>query len=372
MNMSKNGNTTSRRTFIKAAGAAALVASAPMIIADDKPAEKNPVVGEGEYKYECIHGWAKVPEGMRFGNTHMVQEDAQGRIFIHHTGAPDSVFIFDPDGKFIKSWGKEWCPGAHGMQMRKEGNEEFLYLATTGQHKVVKTNLYGEQVFVLEYPKDAKNAKGEPCYKDTETQKNGKTVKTAAQDRYNPTNIAFAPNGDFYVADGYGSNYIHQYNIKGEYIRTWGGGGNKDGQLSCPHGIFTDTRDTANPRILVADRSNERLQYFTLNGEHIATIKPAGEPNPYRHPCHFDQRGDVLVCPGLHGRVSILDKDNKVLVVLGDNTDAKTRGNNGAKPEQRKPGVFCAPHGSSFDRAGNIYVTEWVSDGRVIKLRHVA
>jgi hypothetical protein len=364
--------TASRRTFLKAAGAAAFVANVPMVIADDKPADKNPIVGEGEYKYECIHGWAKVPEGMRFGNTHMVQEDAQGRIFIHHTGAPDSVFIFDPDGKFIKSWGKEWCPGAHGMQMRKEGNEEFLYLATTGQHKVVKTNLDGEQVFVLEYPKDAKNAKGEPCYKETETTKNGKTTKTPAEARYNPTNIAFAPNGDFYVADGYGSNYIHQYNVKGEYIRTWGGSGNKDGQLSCPHGLFTDTRDSANPRILVADRSNERLQYFSLNGEHIATIKPAGEPNPYRHPCHFDQRGDVLVCPGLHGRVSILDKDNKVLVVLGDNTDPKTRGNNGAKPEQRKPGVFCAPHGSSFDRAGNIYVTEWVSDGRVIKLRHVA
>ncbi|HEV8378564.1 MAG TPA: hypothetical protein VGP99_06920, partial [Tepidisphaeraceae bacterium] len=118
--MSNHSNKTSRRTFIKAAGAAAFVANVPMIIADDKPAEKHPIVGEGEYKYECIHGWAKVPEGMRFGNTHMVQEDAQGRIFIHHTGAPDSVFIFDPDGKFIKSWGKEWCPGAHGMQMRKE------------------------------------------------------------------------------------------------------------------------------------------------------------------------------------------------------------------------------------------------------------
>ncbi len=283
---------TSRRMFIKAAGAAAFVASAPMIIADDKPLEKNPIIGEGEYKYECIHGWAKLPEGMRFGNTHMVQEDAQGRIFIHHQGgAPDSIAIFDPDGKFIKSWGKEW-------------------------------RLDGEQVYVLEYPKDAKNSKGEPCYKETETTKNGKTTKTPAEARYNPTNIAFGPNGDFYVADGYGSNYVHQYNIKGEYIRTFGGSGSKDGQLSCPHGIFTDTRDAANPRILVADRSNERLQYFSMNGEHIATIKPAGEPNPYRAPCHFDQRGDVLVCPGLKGRVSILDKDNKVIAILGDNPDS--------------------------------------------------
>ena len=129
--------------------AAAFVARVPMVIADDKPAAKNPIVGDGEFKYECIHGWAKVPEGMRFGNTHMVQEDAQGRMFIHHTGAPDSVFIFDPDGKFIKSWGKEWCPGAHGMQMRKEGTEEFLYLDTTGQARVVKTTLDGDVLFNL-------------------------------------------------------------------------------------------------------------------------------------------------------------------------------------------------------------------------------
>ncbi|HEV8605715.1 MAG TPA: hypothetical protein VGQ99_10135 [Tepidisphaeraceae bacterium] len=356
--MTNRSNSTSRRTFIKAAGAAAFVANVPIILADDKPADKNPIVGDGAYKYECIHGWAKVPEGMRFGNTHMVQEDAQGRIFIHHTGAPDSVFIFDADGKFIKSWGKEWCPGAHGMQMRKEGNDEFLYLATTGQGKIVKADLDGKQVFVLGYPQDAKDAKGNPCYPE------GKG--------FVPTNIAFGPNGDFYVADGYGKSFIHQYDIKGQYIRTWGGRGSKDGEMNCNHGIFTDTRNPAKPALLVADRSNERLQYFSLEGQHLATIKPAGEPNPYRHPCHFDQREDVLVCPGLHGRVSILDKDNKVIAILGDNTDPKTRGNNGATPDKRKPGVFCAPHGATFDRAGNIYVTEWVSDGRVIKLRHLA
>jgi hypothetical protein len=368
--MSSRHNSTSRRTFIKAAGAAAFVAGAPTILrADDKAGEKNVVIGEGAHKYECIHGWAQVPEGMKFGNTHMVQEDASGRIFIHHTGGPDSVFIFDPNGKFIKSWGKEWAPGAHGMQMRKEGSEEFLYLATTGQHKVVKTNLDGERVFVLEYPKDAKNAKGEACYADREIERQGKKVQQKAEDRYNPTNIAFAPNGDFYVADGYGNNYIHQYNIKGEYIRTFGGSGKADGQLSCPHGLLMDTRDSGNPRLLVADRSNERLQYFSLDGKHLATITAEG--NGYRHPCHFDQHGDVLVCPGLHGRVTILDKENKIIAVLGDN-NTPTRGQNGATPEQRKPGIFCTPHGACFDRAGNIYVTEWVRDGRVIKLRHVA
>jgi DNA-binding beta-propeller fold protein YncE len=355
--MPTRNQSTSRRSFIKSVGAAgAIAAAAPMILrADDKPGGKAPVLGEGAHQYEAFHGWAQVPEGMRFGNTHMVQEDAQGRIFVHHTGGPDSVFIFDPEGKFIKSWGKQWCPGAHGMQLRKETDGEFLYLATTGQARVVKADLDGKVVFDLGYPKDAKNAKGEACYGD------GKG--------YSPTNIAFGPNGDFYVADGYGRSYVHQYNIKGEYIRTWGGKGSADGELNCPHGIWCDTRDAANPTILVADRSNERLQWFTLDGRHVKTVKPEG--NAFRHPCHFDQRGTDLLLPGLHGRVSILDKDNKQIAVLGDNNDPKTRGQNGATPEMRKPGVFCTPHGACFDRAGNIYVTEWVRDGRVIKLRHV-
>ena len=351
---------TSRRSFIKAVGAGSVAAAAcaPMILhADDKAGEKAPVLGGGAHKYEAVHGWAKLPEGMRFGNTHMVQEDSQGRIIIHHQGgAPDSVFIFDGEGKFIKSWGPEWRGGAHGMQLRKEAGGEFLYLATTGQKKVVKTDLDGKQVFSLDFPKEAVNAEGKPCY-------------DAANPKYSPTNIAFGPDGSFYVADGYGSFYIHQYTQDGKYIRTFGGNGTTDGQLRVPHGSWCDTRDAASPSIVVADRSNERLQWFTLDGKHVKTLRPEG--NAYRHPCHFDQREGMLLLPGLHGRVSILDKDNKVVAVLGDNTDAGQRGKNNVGPDKRKPGVFVSPHGAAWDKAGNIYVTEWVSDGRVIKLRPV-
>ena len=352
------GNASSRRTFIKAVGASAIAAAAsgPMILrADDKAGGKAPVIGEGSHKYEAIHGWAKVPENIKLGNTHMVQEDAQGRIIIHHQGGSgESVCIFDADGKFIKAWGKEWSGGAHGLQLRKEGNQEFLYLATTGQKKVVKTDLDGSVVFSLDFPKEAVNAEGKPCY-------------DAANPKYSPTNIAFGPNGDFYVADGYGSFYVHQYTKDGKYVRTFGGPGKADGQLAVPHGIWCDTRDAQNPRLIVADRSNERLQYFTLDGKHLETIK--GE---FRHPCHFDQRGSELLLPGLHGRVSILDTENKVVAILGDNTNGQQRGRNNIGPDQRQPGVFVSPHGASWDRAGNIYVTEWVSDGRIIKLRHVA
>jgi hypothetical protein len=75
--------------------------------------------------------------------------------------------------------------------------------------------------------------------------------------------------------------------------------------------------------------------------------------------------------PGLNGRVSILDKDNNQIAILGDNLNPDQRGKNNIPPEQRTAGVFVSPHGATWDRAGNIYVTEFLTDGRVIKLRKV-
>jgi hypothetical protein len=345
----------SRRTFVRAgAGIAAMVAAgvAPRVLrADDKAAAKAKVYGTGAHTYEVVDEWAKRPENEAFGDTHMVQEVADGRIFVHHTG-PKSVHVYDPDGKFMTAWGEDMAGAAHGMDLRKEGNEEFLYFAPTGQHRVVKTNLKGEKVLEIPYPKDAKDAAGNPCY-------NG-------PDRYVPTFIAFAPNGDFYVTDGYGSFFVHRYNIKGEYQSTFGGPGSGEGQLQVPHGIWCDTRDANNPTILVADRSNVRLQWFTLDGKFLKIMK-----EELRHPCHFDQQGTDILVPDLHGRVSIFDKDNKLVTHLGDNPDAAKRGNHGVPKDQLTPGDFCTPHGAIWDKAGNIYVAEWLPYGRVTKLRKV-
>jgi hypothetical protein len=357
--MSNDNSNLSRRSFVKQGVAAAIaVSAAPAIL---KGAEMK-TLGEGRYKYEVVEGWGQLPEGKKYGHTHGVCETADGRIFIHNASPTgDSTCIFDADGKFIKSWGPQYKDGAHGMQLRKEGNQEFLYLAPTSMHKVFKTTLDGEVVMELGVP-DAKNAKGEACYPDP--------------NKYVPTNIAFGPNGDFYVADGYGSNYIHQYDKAGKYIRTWGGTGTDDGQLKCPHGIWCDTRDAANPMILVADRSNVRLQWFTLDGKHIKTISQADAGKEgkdiLRHPCHFDQRGTDLLIPDLHGRLTIFDKDNNLVCHLGDPSDPKKRGNHGVTPDQLIPGEFITPHQAIWDRAGNIYCAEWLPYGRVTKLKLVS
>lgn len=354
-NEPQSSNLSRRQTLQVGAGIAAMIAAgvSPSVLhAEDKAGGKPIVYGRGAHTYEVIDNWAKRPEDKPWGDTHMVQELADGRILIHHNG-PDSVHEYDPDGKFIKAWGDEFKGAAHGMDLRTENGEELLYFAATKQHRVVKTNTKGEHVFELKYPKDARNAEGQPCYAD--------------EKKFVPTFVALAPGGDFYVTDGYGSNYVHRYSLKGQYISTFGGKGTADGQLSCPHGIYCDTRDPNNPTILVADRANHRLQWFSLEGKHLKTTT-----EDLRDPCHFDQQGTEILIPDLKGRISIFDKDNQLVVHLGDNPDPSKRRNHKVPKEALAAGDFCTPHGAIWDRAGNIYVTEWLPYGRVTKLRKVS
>src|SRR5438105_947086 len=142
--------TPSRRHFLKqtAVAAASAAVAAPMVLraADLPAAGPGSIQGEGRHKYEWLHEWIQLPDDVKLGNSHGVQESADGRIFIHHMGTT-SMLVVDHAGKVMKTWGKEYTSGAHGLQLRKEGNEEFLYLALTGQHRVLKTNLDGQVVF---------------------------------------------------------------------------------------------------------------------------------------------------------------------------------------------------------------------------------
>jgi hypothetical protein len=363
----------SRRAFVKstAAIAAASFAAPAIVGADDKAGDKPVRLGQGDYTFELVPGWGELPEGKKYGETHAVVEAEDGRIFIHNASPTgDATCVFDPDGKFIKSWGKQFARGAHGMDIRKEGNEQFLYLAPTGMHKVFKTTLDGEVLMELSYPKlamDVRDGKIVPDYHDTEVKdKNGNKHIKKAEEFFIPTFIALAPNGDFYVTDGYGSNFVHRYNLKGEYIQSWGGAGKDPGRMNCPHGIWCDTRDPENPTIVVADRANVRLQWFTLDGKFIKMVT-----DELRHPCHFSQRGDDLLIPDLKGRVTIFGKDNKLITHLGDNPNPKQWANHGVKPSELTPGVFCTPHGATWDHNGNAYVVEWLPYGRVTKLKRV-
>ncbi len=341
-----------RRSFFLAVGG-----GAPLILgAANKSGSAKPVVGSGAHTFEVTHDWGELPSQISYGNTHGVCQDSNGHIYIHHTvnavsESSDSMVVFDENGRFVKSWGKEFKGGAHGLHIRKEGSTEFLYLCDTKRGLVVKTTLNGEEVFTIGYPDLS------PAYAPN---------SDGTKKKYSPTNLAIAPNGDLYAGDGYGSSYINVYNKDGKYLRTFGSPGSGPGQLNCPHGIILDDRKPA-PLLMIADRANHRIQTFTLAGEHIAFIEGTNLP------CYFafNKSGEMVV-PDLGARVTLMDGDNKVIEHLGD--DSSSHDWEKVRKLDRtafQPGKFVCPHGACFDHDGNIFIVEWVEVGRVSKLRRV-
>jgi len=361
-----------RRTFLQntaaAAGAAAVASAAgPLLLGmEDKAGSKTPVIGSGEFKYECHHNWGQLPRDFQWETTHGVTIDEAGNVYIKQQGhdgkLSDTILVFDPDGKFIRSWGKSIYPGGHGIDIRKEGSEEFLYLCDTAHWQVLKATLSGDEyVWKMGAPREPGVYKKKTVVKKDES----------PYMPYKPTNVAFAPDGGFYVGDGYGSHFIHQYDKDAKWVRTWGGIGTEPGKFNTPHGLWLDDRPGREPSLVVADRANARLQYFTLDGKFLSMV------HDVQFPAHFDIRGEVLLVPDLFARVSLFDINNKAIVHLGydENWTAEVKKNNNEMrmhPERWPAGKFIHPHDACFDRDGNIFVTEWVDTGRVTKLRKVS
>jgi hypothetical protein len=346
-----------RREFLSRSLAAMLASGiAPLAVtARDKSGTKPSVIGSGEYTYECDHHFGELPSKIKWQTTHGVAVDAEGLVYVTHQGygkeVMDIIVVFDPKGKFVRSFGKIYHTGGHGIDIRKEGGEEFLYLTNSWRRTFSKTNLKGEIVWTMSIPEEPR--------------------KYTTVEQFSPTNVAFAPDGGFYVADGYGSHYVHQFDKDGKWVRTWGGAGKAAGKMQTPHGIWLDDRKGREASVVVADRANARLQYFSLDGKHLSFVEGL------LYPAHFDIRGDVLMVPDLHARISLFDKDNKVIAQLGDDAEwrkkvlapgFKVRQN----PKEWVDGKFVHPHDACFDAAGNILVAEWVQTGRLSKLKKVS
>jgi hypothetical protein len=271
----------------------------------------------------------------------------------------DTVLVFEPSGKFVRSFGKEWHGGGHGIDFRTEGGEEFIYFTNTWTPtvKVAKTNRKGEVVW----------QKGRPEAKEYENPK-------AA---YNPTNVAFCPDGSFFVGDGYGSHYLLKYDKDGKLLKVFGGAGRAEGKFTTPHGNWVDARNPDKPVLVVCDRANARLQWFDLDGNFLKATK---SNEVVLFPAHIDTRGDVMLVPDLYARVSLFDKGNKVIAHLGDEeawrdrvvgSRAKGKTPIRTQPKEWPAGKFVHPHDACFDKDGNIYVAEWVEGGRITFLKKV-
>jgi DNA-binding beta-propeller fold protein YncE len=349
-----------RREFLKRSTIAlGAIAVAPKVVTASRT-RADMIVGEGPFQYKVDHQFLQLPSQYRWQTTHNVAVDSANRLYVIHEGIEaqkdhPSIFVFDDEGKFIRAFGSQYQGGGHGIEVRQEGGEEFLYVAAYQQVKAFsKLTLDGQEVWTKRAPREAK------VYHAAEFES---PKKEWGRDRFMPTNFAFLEDGGFLLADGYGAFYIHRYDKDANWVSSFGGPGAGEGKFETPHGIWIDDRDSAHRKIVVTDRAHGTLQIFDMEGKYLQTITGFGLP------ANVDRQGDLLLVPELSARVSILDREYRTLVQLGSDVE-RVSTVKGIREDEKlwEEGKFVHPHDACFDRNGNIIVAEWVRTGRVTRL----
>lgn len=333
----------SRRKFLKKSAATALL-SIPMFNIISKPMLEDEIIGHGKFKYRVHKNWGNLdPATTPVKNCHEMVMDKKGRLIMVTDETKNNIIIYDRSGKLISTWGHEF-PGGHGLTLFDEGGTEVLFICDPETGRVVKTSLDGKIILELPNPKSI-------------------NIYTSEQS-YRPTETAIAPNGDIYVADGYGSQYILQFNSKGEFIRKFGGPGSEDEHFSTAHGVCIDARDKKNITLLCTSRGHNSFKRFTLDGKYISTLFLPGafvcravidDENIYSGVCWSRLR--YLEQTNNSGFVTILDNKDKVVSNPGG-TEPKYQNGELQLMLQSKP-IFNHCHDVCIDNDKNIYVCQW-------------
>ncbi|MDE0864179.1 MAG: twin-arginine translocation signal domain-containing protein [Rubripirellula sp.] len=355
-----------RRSFLKTSAVATV--ACPAIMTSKRSTAQN-VIGKGDLQFECQHLYPQLPSQYSWQTTHNVAVDPDNNLYVIHEGEaskPDhpSIFVFDSQGQFIRAFGEQFQGGGHGLEIHVEDGTPYLYVAAYQQVKTIaKMTVKGELLWQKYAPMQSGHyASGEAS----------NPQRVWGRNRFLPTNFAFLPNGNFLLADGYGSYYIHRYDADGNWLSCFGGSGQGRGSFNLPHGLWVDTRKGGDPEIVVADRANNTLQIFNLDGDYKKTVSGFGLP------ANIDTNSDLMLVPELVARVSLLDRDHNTLLTIGDDRErilADKKESNGftirADETKWQQGKFVHPHDACFDLEDNIYVAEWVSTGRITKLTRV-
>ncbi|MDB6124824.1 MAG: repeat containing protein [Pedosphaera sp.] len=347
-----------RRDFMKMAGVATVGLALPSLV--QAAEKKEPVrIGSGYHTYELVEDWGKLPDGMKYGFGCGVIVDSKDRVYVTSRSANPCVAIFDRKGKLLETWSNDFADKvglttaevadtAHCLYWSKEGRNEFIYWTEN-----VSTNKEGPKKGKRVYKTDLK---GKVLYTIGNVEKEDSTSQKF--DWTNPTDVAVAPNGDIYVVDGYGSQRVSRFDKHFKHLKTIGAPGKEHGQFKTCHGVWINTLRKGEPEVYIADRTNGRIEVFSLDLEYKRTVL-GGE---VRNPCCFYQHKGNMYVPDLGGRLTIIDAEDKLVAHLGDGK---------GKPDNKtNPALFAAPHALTVDSHGDIYVVEWVNFGRPRKFKH--
>jgi len=287
------------------------------------------MLGTGDYRYEIVEAWGKLPDGWSFKEVSDVGVDKSDNVYVFNRG-DHPMIVFDRDGNFLRSWGEGVFRHPHGVSM---GPDDTIYLTDDGDHTVRKCALDGRILLQIGIPgKPAPRMSGLPFCRCTHT--------------------ALSPEGDLYVSDGYGNACVHKFSPQGKLIMSWGEPGTDPGQFNLVHNVCCDPDGW----VYVADRENHRVQIFDGNGKYETQWnnlhRPQGlwMPHVSKPICYIAETGPFanvnIDVQNLGARISIVDNNGTLLSRIG-----------GIRPGT-KPGEFLSPHGLAVDSRGDFYVGE--------------
>jgi len=188
-------------------------------------------------------------DGWGLGMVSWVASDDRGLVYLLNRGdKADPVVVVDSSGNVVRSWGRGLYTTPHAIRVDVDGN---VWTTDSGSSMVYKFSPDGETLLRIEVggiPADCGNFCG-------------------------TTDVAFAPNGHVFVADGYRNARILEYSPEGRKLKEWGSAGTGPGQFRLPHSIQIDD----NGVVYVADRENGRVQRFDMDGAYLGEWSTFGK-----------------------------------------------------------------------------------------------
>ena len=210
---------------------------------------------DGATRYELVKNWPHLPKDLKLGNPTGISTDTSQNIVVFHRAdrkwplfgdIPDkpiqhpTILIINKDnGKLIDSWGDSLFIMPHGLTVDNRNN---IWVTDVGLNQVFKFGHNGKLLMKI----GEANVPGDDSLHFNQ-----------------PTAVAVAKDGCFYVSDGYGNSRVVKFSAQGKYLLEWGEKGNGPGQFIVPHKISLDTHGN----VYVADRENNRIQVFDPNGK---------------------------------------------------------------------------------------------------------
>lgn len=292
------------------------------------------IVGSGDFKYERVEGWARVPEYFDLSDPVDIATDSRDRVYVGSRGN-HPILIFDREGNFVSCWGEGHFLDPHGLFI---GSDDTIYIADARTHTVEKRTLGGEPLLTLG------------------TRFRAMPIMVRAPFNQ-PTSVVLGPEGEIFVTDGYGNYLVHKFTPEGELLKTWGEHGNGPGQLELPHKLDMDKYG----RLYVCDRNNDRIQIFDLDGEFIEMWTDCVWPQDI---C-IDKKNDLAYVVESHmhqislPRVTVRDLKGNVLSEFGGY-------------EHEGKGVLENSHTICIDSGGEIYIGDIVKVKRLMKFARVS